>query len=201
VLKGRQPTSTPITAPRGMWDFRRDGDRASRKTNQILLEMGREVNRSTERTVANGKRMQDAAQRNLSVEAAYKLGSEAARDIGRHAVAMERLEVPYREALSSMTRNYMDWFRGQAPGTDLSDWAKMLDEIAIISRGGVASISGYRDSVKGLRDQNTSQPMNMACDRLMQVLTRVVENIESTEKFCLESRAFLDEHGFKKVAN
>jgi hypothetical protein len=143
VRKHPPPTKPqPASGPRGLWDFRRDADRAITTMTTILKKMAAEMNRSTKLNVKHARRMATAAQAAPSVEKSYKLASQTAADINRHAGVMEEFEAAYRKARVSMTQNYTDWFTGQGAGTDLNSWATALEGMAEVSTASKTSVEG-----------------------------------------------------------
>jgi hypothetical protein len=199
IIRKGPPKPRPVLAPRGMWDFRRDGDRAMNTMTATLKRIVVAMQRSTKRVNRHAKRMNAAAAKpNPSVEKGYKLGKAAAADMTRHAKTMEGLEATYRTARIVMTENFLEWFKGYPAGTDLSAWATNLREIAETSRASVEGIGANRQAAQTLRNQNINQPFNQATERQIAVLTWFIEDIENTEKFCQESLGLLDDKGIKK---
>jgi hypothetical protein len=196
--RGRTPKPQPPVAPRGLWDYRRDADRAAALVNKTMEEMSVEMGRQTKRSTAHAKRMGTAAKGSVSVERAYELAAKAAADINKHAAAMERLEANHRSASNAMAQNFSAWLAGTPAGTDLSSWMTALRQIAQASRAGCASTDGYRQSVVALRRQNINQPLNQACERLSDVLGKIIENIRGTEQFAESSLQLLEANDVKK---
>jgi len=109
----------------------------------------------------------------------------------RHAAKMERLETRYRESRVGMIRNYTDWLQGQPTDAQLGDWRSVLQGMGTSSKEAKRGAGAYRESVRELRRQNISRPMNQATDRLVAALTKLIENIAATERFCKERLAAL----------
>ncbi len=181
----RRPPATPLPpGERGLWDFLRDSERAMTQMNLILGEMTRSMQKAGQRAERYGGRMNRAAARHYDVERAYPIGERSAKAIREHAAHMESLEVRLRQEREQVIRDRTAWLRGQPPGTDVSTHLAGLRVMGEAAAGARTATQQYRESVRGLRQQNASQPINQATDYLDAVLTRVIENMEATERFC-----------------
>jgi hypothetical protein len=181
--KRRQEVVTGPPGERGLWDFRRDGDRAMELMTALLLEMTASMEGHSKKLGRHGRRMDRQSRRNPSVERAYKLSERSASDIERHAVTMDSLETRYREATADMIQNFKDWLGGQPSGTDLTVWKTALRAMGVGAKEGVTGTKAYKKAVQGLRAQNTSQPINRATDHLVVVLDRIIKDMDAAARF------------------
>lgn len=180
----RRPKDTFPEGERGIWDFRRDGDRAMAAMSSLMQEMTVGTMKSSKEVARHARRMGKLVAGPFTSEQMHKRGQKAGRDIERHAVAMEGLETRYREQRESMIQNYADWFHSQPGEGPVAAWRAELQTLAGVIAESVVANTAYLDSVKALRGQNFNQPMNRATNRLVAVLTRMVENLTATEQFC-----------------
>src|SRR6266699_1287857 len=190
-----------VLGERGLWDFRRVGDRAMGEMNTLLLRLGREMDRGNKRVMAHAQRMAAAAKRKPDVEESYKLSAKAGADIEKYAKTLQGVVDRYHKARVDMIQNYSDWFNGILAGTNLGDWPDTLRQIAASAKLAANSTEGWRQSVVELRNQNTSRPMNQACDRLSGVLAQLEQDINATEEFCKVSLLLFDSKGNKNAAS
>jgi hypothetical protein len=175
----RRPSATvPPQGERGWLDFRRDGERAAKDVSVVVEEMTKAMERQSKQTNHHARRADRAARRNYSAERIYRLTEAAAKDMNSHAARMEGLEQRYRTAQLGMIQNLTDLLRVQ-PDAELGDLTPVAD-VAAESR---TTMRAYRDSVQGLRDQNISQPMNRATERLILVVEMFYEDVDTTERF------------------
>ena len=179
----RRPAPVVREGERGLWDFRRDGERAMNAMNDILTEMAREIAKAGKRLQRHTRRMSRATARGVNMERGYELAEQAAKEIERHAARMERSEVRYREQTGTMIRNFADWLQSDPDNAQVREWLMLLQGMADAAAEGRQGIEGYRESVRDLRNQNVSRPLNRATDRLIAVLTKVIEDVAATETF------------------
>jgi hypothetical protein len=109
-VRRRVRTAGPVLpeGERGLWDFRRDGDRAMAAMTTIANEMSGAMDKQTKRMNRHSRRMGRAAEHGVEVERAYALSESAAKDLNAHATRMEELEARLREQRVSMIQNYTD---------------------------------------------------------------------------------------------
>lgn len=103
--------------------------------------------------------------------------------IAKHARRLERLEHDYRSQLTEqlahargIVERVPSGGRG-ALGPAVAAWRGA-------AAGSRQSTVGYRDSVRGTRQQSASQVVNGACDDLLVVLDRVVEDTDKIVSYC-----------------
>lgn len=185
----RRTRSASLEGERGLWDFKRDGDRAMQEVTVVMGEMTRAMQRATKKTHRNARRFVKATARGVDMEKAYSLGEKSAKDINAHAAKMEKLEARFRKARTTMLENYTSWRQGQPSDADLGSWTAALAATAESAREAREGSESYRDSVMALRKQNVSRPINQATDRLVATLKRLIENILALENFSREAES------------
>jgi hypothetical protein len=182
TIRRRHPVMVPEGEP-GLWDFRRDAERAMIAMTATSQEMGQSIERAGKRVGVHTRRMVKAAQRRIGVEGVYKLAEASAKDINDHAVKMEELEGRFREQEASMAKNFTDWLRGNPDPEQVTATVAELQGLADVVAEARDATAAYRTSVQENRKQNTARPLNQATDRLSAVLTRVIEDYSLTEQF------------------
>lgn len=181
----RTPAVQLPPGQRGLLDFRRDGERARDAATEILQRMGEEMDKYTKAVSRHTRRMEKANKGGPTVEHVYKLTEAYAKDIDSYAVRTERLEALFRVERVRMVENFHAWIAGQSPGTDISGMLDELRETGQITAGARGSVEGFRQAVVDLRQQNVSQPVNRATDRLIAAVSNQIENLLAIETFCL----------------
>lgn len=179
----RPANATP--AERGLWDFRRDGERARDAMTAILGEQFKLDTQYSKMVERHTKRMVKANEKGSAIEHVYELGQDYAKDVDSHTEKAERLEARFRTERIRMIDNFGAWIAGQPAETDMSGFIAELREMGTITTGARESVTGFRDTVRDLRKQNISQPVNAAMERLVAVLDRQIENLAAIEQFCL----------------
>ncbi|HUF58566.1 MAG TPA: hypothetical protein VMR89_03645 [Actinomycetota bacterium] len=166
-----------------MLDFKRDAIRSTNDMTEVLDRMARLTSRQSERMGLHTRRMAREVQRGGDIERSHRLVGRAARDLDEHADDLDKLELRFRTSRESMIANTTAWLQRQPPGPDLDEYRELLRGLAEVSKESRKNTATYRDSVAQLRRQNVAQSVNRATDRLAEVLTRIIEDIEATERF------------------
>jgi hypothetical protein len=110
-------------------------------------------------------------------------------DIDAHSAFIEAHLRSLREAASAFTDSYFGYVEWFTPETEpdrqrLAELGRTIKSLLEGARGGRKGISGYRDSVAGLRRRNISQDLNRASERLVPALDGILKIMGQIETFC-----------------
>jgi hypothetical protein len=190
IQRRQRPIETVIPeGARGLWDFRRDGERAMKQLAAIAQEMARSMTKNTKQLQRHTRRLTRAGRRGVDVEGFYALTEAVARDMNRHATIMDNLEARQRRQSSLLIENYRDFLRAHPPEEFVTQVKTELSTVADSLPSAIEATQGYRTSVQESRQQNINQPTNQATDRLVGIITRILENYATTEQFCRNPQA------------
>lgn len=178
-----QPPPVAPTGDRGILDFKLDAQRSTIAMSDVLKEMSELMKRQTKRTVRYTKRMERETRRGGAIERVHPLSERVARDLEVDVDDFDRLELRLRAARESMTANTTAWLRTQSPGAELDRFRALLGQLAETTKQGRGAIESYRTAITGLRRLGLSQSVNRASDRLIKVVTRIIEDVAAAERF------------------
>ena len=188
------PTTLRPAAQRGFIDFQRDGDLAVQRFNRCLVHMSKDMEDSNKKNERFTRRFQaERAKQNTSFDRIYELTSAWAREIHRYTDKMEAHHKEMDAAVCDMSENYtnlLKWMTDEAGLTKSRESIQALHEIAPGTRHSMTSL---RQTVIRLRDMNTSQSVNEACGRLVDVVSQIIGTIRKVEAFTTEAVRIVDQ--------
>jgi hypothetical protein len=81
------------------------------------------------------------------------------------------------------TTNTIEFMRRHPSPQELGSLRTQFRDNAQGAKGGREGIESYRGAIAGLRKQSLAQALNLATDRLIDVLTRIIDDVAATERF------------------
>ncbi|OLC26571.1 MAG: hypothetical protein AUH40_03560 [Chloroflexi bacterium 13_1_40CM_65_17] len=182
----KNQTTVPRVTEKGYLDFERGYLKATQAATKTLKAFTAEMNAQTPKLVTQTARTETI--QGTSVETRLRVANETAALIDRHAARFERLEVTYRAQCEAMSMNLVDMLSTAPSSGNLGEFPNVLATAQEHTAGSRESMAGYRDAVIKTRKMRVSQPLNQACDRLILVLDRVIEDTDSTLKAIADAR-------------
>ena len=183
IVTRRAPASTPQAGERGILDFRRHAERSAYAMNDVLIKVGDETARQGKRMQRHTRRLERAKEKGVGIDKLYRLSERAARDLNSHAADLDRLETRLRKERETMITNTTAWLRYVPPADEADQFRAVFRELSGTAKGARLSTEQYRNAIRGLRRNNISQPVNVAADNLVEVVSRLVEDMAATERF------------------
>lgn len=178
-----------IAADKGFLDFEKSYLKATEDATKTLNAFAAEMNRQNPKLVAQTARTQTT--QGASVETRLRVANETAQLIDRHAARFERLEKTYRAQCEGMSTNLVDMLSTAPASGGLGEFPNILAKAQEQTTTSRESMVSYREAVKQTRKMRVSQPLNQACDRLIAVLDRVVEDTDSNIKALADARTII----------
>jgi Zn-dependent M32 family carboxypeptidase len=185
--KDAQPKPPPVAVERGFLDYEMDAMRGINAANKLLGLIAKELARNTRDTTTSAARL--SALKGAPVEKRVRGAKKAADALSAHANRLGRLEMEYRAACHQMTSNFLHWIETAPEGNDFETFDRNLVELAEITKASRASTLAYRNSVHESRQLRVSQDVNGATDRVIAVVDKLVQDVESITKYCVDAHA------------
>jgi hypothetical protein len=169
--------ATPLKdVPKGFLDYEKQMLETTLSTAAVLGKITKETDGATKRIEKGTARTVQA--RGASVERRLRVSSGVAKDMDRFTQRLEALEDEYRVATGGMIDGGLGWLRTAPEGNDFSVFAVQVSKLRDSTIGYRESIRGSRTAMKAGRDVNVSQDVNRAYDRAIDILSKLLQDVE-----------------------
>lgn len=179
----------PDDTPLGFVDFEEAAILAMKRSTSALGEISKE-------TVALGRTLTRSTPRvqgsiGSSPETKRRVFQEIGTKIDSHARRMEERQAIYRAQLTAMSTNYLNRLE-YLPASGAAEIRPSIVGMRDAVAEARPSTVGYRDATIGLRNQNVQQAVNRATDRLIEVLGRIVSDLDTVTRFTTSALRVID---------
>jgi len=173
LLLERRETSAGwiIEADPGLFDFEADGLRAMEEFTEELEKLSKDTQRIGKKLPRHSQLMERSTAPGVNGKMRQNLANRAAKDI-RHSATFIKKRLDLLTVLNTeIGRNLVPWVRLMTIETDEDAEAAQLmremgDSGARVTDDVIASLRGYRASVKGIEEQNASRSLRIAAREL-----------------------------------
>jgi hypothetical protein len=189
IRTAKRQSTPPVEADKGFLDYERGYLAATQAATKTLNAIAAEMTLQSPKIVAQTARTQ--ATQGTSVETRLRVANQTAKLIDRHAARFEGLEKTYRARSEAMSINLVDMLSTVPATGSLGEFPDVLEITQRQTAESRQSMAGYRDAVTKTRRMRVSQPLNQACDRLIAVLDRLLEDTDSNVKALADARSVI----------
>lgn len=189
--KNAKPRPPPKQGERGFLDFEKDWQRAIDDISAVMTKLTADQEKFNPRLVKQGEAL--AASKGTGIDTRIRRARESARAFSQHAESQERLERRLKASVRVMTENYMALLANPTTRANVSN-PQVLSNLKASTIANSAGIDSYRTTMVAIRALSVEQEVNLATDRLIEVLTELKSDVDGVTKFCDEALVAIKQH-------
>jgi hypothetical protein len=177
VRRRRTVRPRRIPAELGQVDYELHLMRSTKGAVRFLGKIAKEMTRNAANVRQQTERIPEL--KDKSVQTRHSAYARMGRLFRKHARRLARAEARYRVENEAVVSNMQKLLETAVPG---QDFERAVEATAALRKSTLAnktSITDYKNAIQVLRNQSVSQAVNGACDELLMVLDRMIENTDT----------------------